>query len=680
VQGWRLSGGLVAACVGLGLFLFPIGGGLERASFDLPFALRGNVPQDKVVIVYLDEMSHAELNQPYAAPWDRAVHARLLDKLKEGGARLVVFDILFDRVSEQNPASDRRLVQAIANHGNVVLAADYAMSKSVQGVISSTADLPAPLFSSAAAAWGNAKLLCDPDYGVREHFPNLRTVPGHTHFQSLAWASARAFGAATVQSSKAENSRRYLNYYGPPGTLPSVSYFLPFVENALPTDFFRDKVVYVGSQLSADFSGKGKDEFATPYTRWHKGFAPGVEVHATMFLNLVRGDWLIRLPWGIELGLLLGSGVLSGWLFMRSRPLIAAGAALGAMIAVGAIASALAYHAHVWFAWGIVVVQVPVALGWTLLVQLVQARIEQAALKRSLSLHLSAHRVEQILTNHDILTPGAEEKEVSIIFTDIANYSKIMQRGMLGQMVPLMNDYFEVAIGCVHERDGTVIKLIGDAVFAIWNAPQPQENHADLACKAAVLLRERLNSFDARQKALFSFRTRVGLHTEKVFVGNFGSRERFDYTAMGNGVNLAARLEGANKTLGTETLVSDEFASRLRDTYTMRQLGQFRFKGFDHVVTVHELIGGPELAEIHREWISVFSEALAHFKNRRFATAEAGFQKTIELRKSTEAIRTEIISSDLSDDGPSRFYLSRIPLLSKAVTNDWLGEVSLDEK
>jgi adenylate cyclase len=264
-----------------------------------------------------------------------------------------------------------------------------------------------------------------------------------------------------------------------------------------------------------------------------------------------------------------------------------------------------------------------------------------------------------------LLRPGAEKQEISILFSDIANFSRITSHMEPEDLFKLLNNYFETALAAIHQTDGTVIKLIGDSIFAIWNAPFVQPNQQIRACQAALELGERLTLFQARERSL-PLRTRVGLHTGLAHVGNVGSTARFDYTAIGDSVNLASRLEGLNKYLGTDLLATRDIQKFVENSIVGRRVGHFKLKGIDHVVEVHELVGLPEKAGNNRPWIEAFEDALYHFQRAAFDRAEAGFRRTMELHP---------------DDGPSLFYLEKIKEF-RAIPppEDWTGEIEFKEK
>jgi adenylate cyclase len=225
-----------------------------------------------------------------------------------------------------------------------------------------------------------------------------------------------------------------------------------------------------------------------------------------------------------------------------------------------------------------------------------------------------------------------------------------------------MNGYFQIAVSqCIHRTDGTVVKYIGDAVFAFWNAPIGQVDHPARACEAALLFRDK----GVQQVNGVPLYTRIGLHTGVANVGNFGSTERVDYTAFGENINLASRMEGLNKYLGTKVLITGETKAGLGEKFLLRPLGLFRLKGFERIVEVYELLGHASMANETRMWRDPFAQALGQFQRRDFAGAALTFK----------------LVNDLREDGPSAFYLSRIEeFRSEPPPENWKGEIELKEK
>ena len=650
-------GGVFLALVGIGLLFVSFGKGLEDRSYDLSFLFRSEQSVSNVVLVDLGQDSYSQLNQS-REEFDRALHAQLVERLRAGGAKLAVFDILFIDQRQPKADSDRKLVAAMRAAGNVVIAAELHYNSRLRSD-DFTFVPPLDLFRAAATGMGVASIDLEADLAARAHHRGLDLVP------SLAWKAAELAGAEVTRHPESRTEPRWLNYYAPK-PFPQFS-FTQVLSNDLPADFsFRDKIVFIGSGRVSGFTGEEREQVRNPWT-WHtKEFAAGMEIHALTFANLLRQDWFRRWPAPVE-ALLVGlTGLLLGFGVSRARPLAATGMALGAAALVAALSLLVAPRFNLWFPWLIVVgVQVPIALLWSYLIHSLRAYVESKLLHRSLELYLSPKQVKEILKRPELLKPGAAQKTVSILFSDIASFSKISERMHPDDLVKLLNDYYEAAIGCVHETDGTVMNLIGDAIFAIWNAPQEQGDHQGGACRAALLLHQALIKFESASLSL-PLNTRVGLHTGIVCVGNIGSSTRFEYTAIGESVNMAARLEGLNKQLGTNILATRDIQKTVGDTLVTRLVGHFKFKGFDQVVEIHEMVGLPGSEAESLAWRQSFAAALSRYQRKAFAEAEEGFRKTLELRPT---------------DGPSKFYLERVQQLkSAALPSDWFGEVDLREK
>ena len=677
---WLVGGiaSVLTALVGVSLLLFPVGGSMTRLSFDLPFALRSDLTVTNVAIVYLDEASHRDLNQPMTAPWDRSLHAKLIEQLTAEGAKAIVFDILFTDPSP-NPAADDELTAAIKKSGRVILAGNYQQPETTQGAKGRWEELPYEPFRNAAAGWGNANFWINPDFGIREFYPTVHDISGQKIVLWLPGAVARFAGVSDENLRPEGTESRWFNYCGPPRTIPADSYFRALRPDGVPPGFFKDKIVFVGAQLSADFSGKGKDEFRTPYAYWGKGFAPGVEIHATAALNLIQHNWLNRLPPGLELATVLLFAVLAGYGLVRVLPLAAvlwtlAGAGLVAVIAHG-----LAWHWHLWFAWLIVICELWVALLCSVVYNSLRLYVEKKLLEQSLAAHLSPALVKKVLSDPNLRRRGGAKQEVSMLFTDIENFSRISETMHPDDLVNLLNHYFQASLQCIYETDGTVMDLVGDAIFAIWNAPVEQPDHHERAVQAALKLQKRLVEFDAMHSG-FPLRTRVGLHAGVVSVGNVGSEQRFDYAAVGENTNLASRLEGLNKHLGTSLLATREIHRVVENKMTTRLVGHFQVKGFVQAIEVHELLGSGEIAESSRPWRGKFAEALQHFRRREFDAAGNAFRETIRLRRQIEG---PSVNGNVNDagDGPSLFYISQIAELRlHPPPNGWIGEVAMKAK
>jgi signal transduction histidine kinase/CHASE2 domain-containing sensor protein len=345
-----------------------LGASLARVSFDLLHVLqptasfsRSNCP---VVLVYLDLESHLRLRQSPSERWDRTLHTRLVERLTDAGARAIVFDVVFDTPWPQ-PAVDRDLAAAFRRHGRVILAAERHQSTQATGATAAYQvrglNLPDPLLRQAAHAWGAAELAVDPDFVVRQSVPWLDQPDQPT----LARAAALAIAAPHLPTPPSTPAPTWLRYYGPPLTLPHVSYRNALEPDAAPADFFRDRVVFVGSRPMVGAFGERRDELRHPYSSWNTEhtFMPGVEIHATQLLNWIRGDGLHRTAPPTEAALTLGAALALGTLLVRLRPIPGALAAATLAVASGALAQTAFAHAHVWYPW-LIVAAVLAPAGW----------------------------------------------------------------------------------------------------------------------------------------------------------------------------------------------------------------------------------------------------------------------------------------------------------------------------
>jgi len=366
---------------------WPLGDQLKRASYDLPFYLSLAYPQrvdlSEVEIVFLDVDSHQQLGLRFDQPWDRALHAQLLQRLTADGARAVVFDIVFSDPGVAATA-DQALAQAIRENGRVLLAAELADDPTAATPMLrtrlTTLTLPYEPFLEAASGWGLPQLQPDDDFIVRQHYHG----PRDRDWASLTWAAYRLARPEAPEDPSARWGERWVRYYGQP--IPNISY--RWAGQAEP-GHFRDKIVLIGARPMTGYTGERKDEFRSPFS-W--GFAPSqfipaVEIHATILLNLLRGDWLRRVPPVLEYGVLALAAAAFGYGLFVFRPRAAAGIAVVGLVGVAGGAVVGFSMLRLWFPWLIVVaVHIPVGLLWRVLSESVEwyrARRQLEAARRA---------------------------------------------------------------------------------------------------------------------------------------------------------------------------------------------------------------------------------------------------------------------------------------------------------
>ena len=643
--------------LGLVCYGFPFAAAIERLSFDLPFALRNTIRISEAVIVYLDEDSARALGQPLNDVWDRSLHTRLLARLTRDQARLVYYDIVFASPSRDGSV-DHSFAEAMRTHGRVVLGGAFESS---QDGASHAHRIYPPLLAlrEAAAGWGVVLFKLDPDFAVRELLNGVGDHP------SASWVAAEQLGAEVTRKTEERLASRWLNYYGPPGSIPSVSFHQALHEDGVPAGFFNHKIVFVGGRPALGGLNLGRDEFANPYSRWGRLFSPGVEVHATELLNLVRKEWLQRMNFATETTLLLILGVVIGLVsnyLVPKRGLITC-----VVLLVGLVAGTLwlVWSQRVWFNWLIPAgIQIPLGLAWSSGSQYFHEARRRAELRRAFSYYLSPHMADRISEMKFDLKPGGRMAAVTVLFTDCKGFTSVAEElNDPLKVSELLIDYFTQTSRCVLENDGTVIKYIGDCVMAVWGAPIDDAAHPFKAVRTGLQMSE-ASKLIVRGRVLT---TRVGISTGEVAAGNLGSPFRFDYTVTGDTVNLASRLEGLNKMVGTAVLISESTCDAVKDRFETRLVGHFAVAGKGRAIGVHEVLSLRENGKSAPEWVDTFSDGLTKIRDGDFEGAKTLFRRTVWARGGA--------------DGPSEFYIQKIAELdSSGRLAEWTGVIRLKEK
>lgn len=640
--------------VGVGLLLIWKGGAPHRASYDAPFLLQQR-PPDELVMVYFDAQVKGSLGQPADQPLNRRFFARLLERLARERARLVFFDVLVDQPSPE-PGVDETFARLMREQGRVVLVAESV--KQLQANFLTDITLPPiELFQQAAAGYGLASVKRDEDYSIR------RIDTGDENTPSAGLVAARLLAGRDIP--KVDNA--WLNYYCPPGGVNGLSAIN--LDNALgeslPLGYFRDKIVVIGARPEARVAGADREEFGNPYSNLGDApRSPGAAVHALSLLNLARGDWLRRLGARQELVLCIGWGIMIFLVLMRLTPWYAIGGGLLAsgLFAAAAIAVQLRYH--VWFAWVVpagiqTAVAVVSAVGYRYGVESRRRR----QLRRAFAAFVSPYMADRIANSDFDLAPGGKEVEATILFTDLEGFTQLSESLSPAELSRILIAYFNQTTRGIFDQDGMVIKFIGDALLAVWGAPLPEPKPEERAVLAALAIR----TVTAQEIEGLLLRTRVGINTGMVLAGNFGSDTRFEYTVLGDAINIGQRLEQLNKQLGTEILISESTRSRLGESIQVREVGRFVLPGKTTPVGVWEVIGTREPGFPVPAWLQTFAEGLDQFADGDLEAATLRFNKVIDSRG--------------GKDGPSEFYREHIRRLpGKPDPATWDGIIRLESK
>lgn len=556
---------------------------VDARAFDYFSTVGGpTLPDQGPIIVAIDEPSLAEIKAQW--PWPRGLHARLIEALRAAGAKVIGMDIIFAEPSLPN--EDTALAAALGP--DVVLAGDETLVTSPQ------ADqfvrvLPLEMFTDAFALSGIASVAIDRD-GVLRHMP--------AYDDGFAAMLATAAGLdVDLQSEPA-----LIQTYGPTRTYPTVSYYQALdPQQFLPPGFFKDRVVIVGLSLqnAASVESGGADAFATSYTMHTGKLVAGAEIQATIFDNLRRKSSIPEADGWVRQVLLITAVLLAALTVRRQtgwQTMVAGTAAVLLMIAaaymalrfgrvfVSPLAPALSF--------------VGVAVGQSG-IDYARERKSRQQITRAFAQYLSPALVEQLARDPSRLKLGGEKRELSILFCDVRGFTTISEqlKDDPQQLTTLINRLLTPLSDIVLAHGGTIDKYIGDCLMAFWNAPLDDPDHARHAVSAALAMlasMDDLNS-DLEREALASgrihypLRIGIGINTGECVVGNMGSTSRFDYSALGDSVNLAARLEGASKNYGVSLLIGPATAAAVEKDYPLTELDRIVVKGKTEEVPVFSI-------------------------------------------------------------------------------------------
>lgn len=529
-----------------------------------------------VVILAIDEPTFQELQHTW--PFPRSVHAALLKRLHDEGAAAVGLDIVFADPSTE--AEDAALAQAIAETGPVVLAATREKIDSSNAALWLDV-MPLQRFLDAGADAGDAGVEPDDDFVVR------RVPVAREGFAlRLAQRAAEARGKLPVL-----RHFDWIGYRGPRGTFDTRSYYQALEPGLLPAGFFKNKIVLVGrsARTATELSRSQADLFNSPFgTAGGERLFPGVELQATLVDNYLTGGGLRSVPEGWTLALV---ALLVPLLLWGNRRLHPAGAAALAAALVAAIAGAswwLFGRFQLWWPPLLPAAAAVAVYGAAALAGYAFVRRRARQTRAMFAQYVPPAVVSRLIAQPELMRLGGEAREVTLMFTDLANFTTLSEQLSAEQTVEVLTAYFNAMTPIVHATGGTVDKFIGDAVMAFWGAPLDDPQHAEHAVTAAISMQQAMQVLvaDLRARGLPPIHMRIGLHTGRVVVGNVGSEQRFSYTAIGDAVNLAARLEGANKAFGTGILLSAATAAQLPSSVALRALDDVVVKGKTEPVRV----------------------------------------------------------------------------------------------
>ncbi|MFH1077701.1 MAG: adenylate/guanylate cyclase domain-containing protein [Patescibacteria group bacterium] len=572
-----------------------------------------------IIIVAIDDASLGKIGR---WPWPRSIHAELIRILAEARPSAIAYDVNFPESSDAK--DDEALAAALKAAGNVILPVELVITE--QGgrlTFDPNATLP-PIstLAVAAKAVGHSNTPTDPD-GVVRRIPVGVHAPDGSEIEAFA-AQALAVAAPSIDVRKAPMDRAYrvtVNYAGPPKHAYQTVSASDVLDGVVPPSAFTGKAVFVGStapDLHDDRLVPTSD--GTPM--------PGVEIHAAFYDTLKNGDWLVAVPPSATAAILVLVGLLVALLvtFLRARVSIP----LALVLWIGLLVAAFLLFDRGWIAdvvWP--TIAIVLAYAGVTVERRITADRERARLRNAISRYVTPSVVSRILKDPSMLKLGGEKRRMSVLFSDIRGFTSIAESMPPERLVEVMNLYLTRMTDVVFEHEGVLDKYIGDAVMAFWNAPIDQKDHALRAVCTAVAMQEEVTDLN-RSKTLpkgVTLRIGVGINTGEMIVGNMGSEARFDYTVIGDNVNLASRLESLTKEYGVGILVSEATYLLVKDQVLARRIDRVAVKGKIAPVLIYEILGMEgSVSARDRNIATAYEEALDAYFAARFDAAIAACQ------------------------------------------------------
>ena len=647
----------------------------------------------KITITAIDELT---LDR-YGYPFKRKYYGEVVEKLNKLGVKAVVFDVILAKTSRDVAADNRPYVEAVAKAGNVV---------NLLYVDADTEKVQLPLDgltkASALIAQPHVEMTQDGDGQIRRYMPfygkdtNLDDVPdkwltysdaglkdvkcwkecAEIPIPSIGIAACAVFsGTPLSQLYLKYGSERILNYRDivprklHPGwdkndnNLTVSSYrhisFVDILDGKLSKEekeALKGGITLVGSTAIGAF-----DHVPSPLAKQF----PGVEVHATFIDNLLAGDF--RSPLSLVYATLLV--LLLPWLpvMLRRYSIAVLISVCLSVIAVLLITDVVLLSHNVLMPFGSVFLALFLPFAYVTGDKGLAEGRDKKWIKNTFGQYLSPKVVEIITRDPSKLSLGGEKRDMTAMFCDIAGFTTISEKLTPEQLTAMLNTYLSGLTDVILQHDGVVDKFIGDCIMAFWNAPLDLKNHRTSALLAAVdclAVNNRLN--DEAKDMVIKPNFRIGLNSGPMTVGNMGSKNRFSYTAIGDAVNLASRLEGANKFFHSRIMASEDVFSEGKDQLEARYLGQIRVVGKAIPVKVYEPLarkGGasPEIVKM----LPLYGAGIENFHAGKYAGSAKDFKAALEARPG---------------DGPSLFYLELVEQYLKEPPKDWDGAFNLTSK
>ena len=678
----------VATLLSVGFSRNQFNGAQARLTDFFFFLPRAASPEQSkfVVLIGIDDKSVVELREHgRLLNWPHTFYADVVRNLVDARARTIVFDVLFDAPA----AGDDALAEAL----------DYAASKATFVVMPSAGDPltrrelrpdrwdgfgelfePLPRFTELIQGLGMVNQLPDPDGTVRR-YPLVFDVRGEPYpsvallsvakflRRPLPWDGPIADGRIPLAGREIPVDARgamIVNYLGgphdsAPPSLPVVS-FVDVMNGRVPPETFERKLVLIG------VTGTGfADDYWVPTSLGGK--MDGVEIHAQATDTILRAEFMREAPAWQTVAFIWLLATLAG-LSLVVLPALAAGATSLLSLVAFAVAASYSFD-HSGTVLNLVYPPVAMFLTYSAVMmhRVIFEQGETRVLRGVLGRYLSPSVMAHVTRDPEQLKLGGDQREMTVLFSDLRGFTSFSETLDPETLVHTLNEYLTAMSDVIFKYEGTVDKYMGDAVMAFWGAPQEQPTHAECAVRAALEMMRELKRLNAEwgTAGRYPLAMGIGINTGVMKVGNMGSASRFDYTVLGDSVNLGSRLEGLNKEYGTSLIVSAATLAQTKGAFRARFLDLVAVKGKKEPVEVYEVLGDQSELDARTEaMLRAYEVGVTAYRERDWLRAAARFQ---------EALR------HVPGDGPSAVYLQRCEdLMADPPPADWDGVYVMTRK
>jgi len=672
----------------------------NRVTLDIQDVPRQSI--DEIVIIDIDGRSESELGR--FSQWPHSYFTELISYLDSGGAAIIGLDVIFVK-DIRNPQSDKEFVQTVSTAGNIVNALYFEQEDSLSWRYKMivpprefawkkfTQDLPIDLkekyaendrigneffdLLNAGYTLGHVNFLADVDGVVRKinlfsnfldgSYPSFafRIFTALTQVDKIDYdgnelVRLSSEGALVREIPIDKNGNMYIHWAGNFQTFRYISFY-DVLKQRIPKEYFKDKIVLVGTSLPGLF-----DLRSAPF---NPAF-PGVEIHANILYTLLTGDFIQKASSLQSFITYVIAGIIVGIIISFLSPLWSILVVLVFSIINIFIAYTLQWESNFWLP---VINPMITMLVTFSLIYIYKYNTEEKGkrfIKETFSHFVTHSVVDELLANPEKIKLGGERKNCTVMFSDVAGFTTISEQLTPEALVKLLNDYLTEMTNIIFNYQGMLDKYEGDAIMAVFGAPLEYGNHAVQGCAAALMMQKqliKLRELWGKQNRP-KLEARCGLNSGEMVVGNMGSETRFDYTVMGDAVNLGARLEAANKEYGTSIMIGVNTFKEAGDKIITRELDLLRVMGKNEPVKVYELVGLTEsgISDKKKRVLDIFREGYENYKEKNWQNAKNYFNQILSIDRT---------------DGPSKTYIKRCDLfIAKPPAEDWDGVYTMLKK